>query len=42
MAEAARCELDLKVLQIPQLQWDIDTPDDLDALHAKADPGCSS
>jgi 2-phospho-L-lactate guanylyltransferase len=41
MAEASRCKLDLKVLQIPQLQWDIDTPEDLDALQEKADPGHS-
>ena len=32
MNEAVRQNLDLKVLQIPQLQWDIDTPEDLDGL----------
>ena len=42
MAEAVSCKLNLKVLQIPQLQWDIDTPEDLDALQEMSDPGHSS
>ena len=42
MAEATKCELDLKVLQIPQLQWDIDTPEDLDALHDFGHPSQTS
>jgi 2-phospho-L-lactate guanylyltransferase (CobY/MobA/RfbA family) len=32
MDEAVRQDLDLQVLQIAQLQWDIDTPEDLDGL----------
>ena len=32
MDEAVRRNLDLQVLQIAQLQWDIDTPEDLDGL----------
>ena len=32
MDEAMNQGLDLKVLQIPELQWDIDTPEDLDGL----------
>jgi 2-phospho-L-lactate guanylyltransferase (CobY/MobA/RfbA family) len=42
MAEAVSCNLNLKVLQIPELQWDIDTPEDLDALQEMSDPGHSS
>ena len=32
MDEAISQGLDLKVLQIPELQWDVDTPEDLDGL----------
>ncbi|HAF68158.1 MAG TPA: 2-phospho-L-lactate guanylyltransferase [Acidimicrobiaceae bacterium] len=32
MNEAISQGLDLKVLQIPELQWDVDTPEDLDGL----------
>tara|TARA_B100000459_G_C8538369_1_gene183808 strand:- start:536 stop:655 length:120 start_codon:yes stop_codon:yes gene_type:complete len=32
MDEAMNQGLDLKVLQIPELQWDIDTPEDFDGL----------
>ena len=32
MSEAIAINLDLKVLQIPALQWDVDTPKDLDGL----------
>ena len=35
MNEAISQGLDLKVLQIPELQWDVDTPEDLDGV---ADP----
>ena len=42
MSQARICKLDLKVVQIAQLQWDIDTPEDLDALQEIADPGCFS
>ena len=31
--EALRCGLDLRVRRVPALEWDIDTPDDLDALN---------
>ena len=31
--EALRRGLDLRVRRVPALEWDIDTPDDLDALH---------
>ena len=31
--EALRCGLDLRVRRVPALEWDIDTPDDLDALR---------
>ncbi len=42
MAEATNCGLDLKVLQIPHLQWDIDTPEDLEALPEITRPGFPS
>jgi CTP:molybdopterin cytidylyltransferase MocA len=42
MSQARMCKLDLKVVEIAQLQWDIDTPEDLDALQEIADPGCFS
>ena len=32
MDEAISQGLDLKVLQIPELQWDVDTPEDLDGV----------
>lgn len=32
MDEAMHQGLDLKVLQIPELQWDVDTPEDLDGI----------
>mgnify|MGYP001470410093 FL=1 len=38
MDEAISQGLDLKVLQIPELQWDVDTPEDLDGV---ADPSTS-
>ena len=37
MNEAIRQRLDLQVLQIPELQWDVDTPDDLDGLVKTSD-----
>ena len=37
MNEAIRQKLDLKVLQIPALQWDVDTPEDLDGLVETSD-----
>ena len=37
MNEAVRQNLDLKVLQIEHLQWDIDTPEDLDGFLERSD-----
>ncbi|HAE53473.1 MAG TPA: 2-phospho-L-lactate guanylyltransferase [Acidimicrobiaceae bacterium] len=37
MNEAVRRNLDLKVLQIEHLQWDIDTPEDLDGFLERSD-----
>ena len=37
MNEAIHQKLDLKVLQIPALQWDVDTPEDLDGLLDTSD-----
>tara|TARA_Y100001970_G_scaffold160645_1_gene196513 strand:- start:1092 stop:1697 length:606 start_codon:yes stop_codon:yes gene_type:complete len=37
MNEAVRQNLDLKVLQIAHLQWDIDTPEDLDGFLESPD-----
>ena len=37
MNEAVRQDLDLRVLQIAHLQWDIDTPEDLDGFLERTD-----
>ena len=37
MNEAVRQDLDLRVLQIAHLQWDIDTPEDLDGFLESTD-----
>ena len=39
--QAVRRNLDLKVLQIEHLQWDIDTPEDLDGFLERSEPDFS-
>ena len=38
VAEAARVGVDVRVLRLPELQWDVDTPDDLPSSVVVANP----
>ncbi len=40
--EALRCGLDVEIHQIAALQWDVDTPDDLDDQPPTTDEGASA